>query len=60
MELAEISGHDSKKPRDRSDAPILASLIAAKADFLVTGDGDLTALRDDHPIVSPHDFADKL
>ena len=59
-ELVEISGHDPKKPRDLSDAPILACLIAAKADFLVTGDGDLLALRDDYPIVSPADFAAKL
>jgi putative PIN family toxin of toxin-antitoxin system len=60
MELVEISGNDPKKPRDRSDAPILASLIAAQADVLVTGDGDLLALRDDYPIVSPVDFAEKL
>jgi len=61
MELVEIAGSDLlDKLRDSSDAPILASLLAAKADFLVTGDSDLLALRDDFPIVSPADFADKL
>ena len=42
------------------DAPILATLEAANADFLVTGDSDLLVLRDDFPILKPTDFVQKL
>ncbi len=47
-------------PRDPHDAPILASLISAKADYLVTGDGDLLVLRHKYAIVKPTEFAEKL
>jgi putative PIN family toxin of toxin-antitoxin system len=43
--------------RDADDAPILAALVANKADVLVTGDGDLLALRDRYPIETPAEFA---
>ena len=42
--------------RDAADIPILGTLVAANADYLVTGDGDLLALADRFPIVSPADF----
>jgi len=42
--------------RDATDVPILGTLVAANADYLVTGDGDLLALADRYPIVSPADF----
>lgn len=47
-------------PRDPDDAPILATLAAAKAGVLVTGDGDLPALRDKYPIERPADFVLRL
>ena len=47
-------------PRDPGDAPILATLAATKADVLVTGDGDLLALRDKHPIETPAEFIRRL
>ena len=42
--------------RDAADAPILATLLAARANYLVTGDKDLLVLAKRHPIVTPADF----
>lgn len=44
-------------PGDEDDAVILATLVAAKADWLVTGDSALLALADRYPIVTPAEFA---
>ena len=41
-------------------APILATLVAAGADFLITGDGDLLALRDRYAILPPAEFVRRL
>jgi putative PIN family toxin of toxin-antitoxin system len=60
MELVEIGGLELDVPGDSSDSPILAALVGSKADFLVTGDGDLLALAEDFPIVRPAEFAKKL
>ena len=57
VELGSISVEVS---RDSGDAPILATLAAAKADVLVTGDGDLLALRDNTPIETPANFVRRL
>ena len=46
--------------RDPTDAPILGSLTAARADWLLTGDGDLISHREDFPIVEPYEFAMRL
>ncbi len=42
--------------RDPNDVPILATLIAAGADCLVSGDKDLLALAGYYPIRTPVDF----
>src|SRR5574337_137723 len=42
--------------RDPGDLPILAMLIAADADCLVSGDKELLALADRYPILTPADF----
>lgn len=42
--------------RDPADRPVLGTLLAAHADYLITGDKDLLALADRHPIVTPADF----
>ena len=47
-------------PRDADDVPILATLAAASADVLVTGDGDLLALRGKYPIETPAEFVRRL
>lgn len=45
-----------KVVRDKNDTPILATLIASRADYLVTGDNDLLCLRQDYPIVTLAEF----
>ena len=60
VELAELGEFVDEQLRDVSDAPILASLVVSKADFLVTGDGDLLALRERFSIVTPAELAVKL
>jgi putative PIN family toxin of toxin-antitoxin system len=45
---------------DPDDAFILASLIASRADLLITGDQDLLALRDQYPIETPAEFLRRL
>jgi uncharacterized protein len=41
---------------DGADQPILGTLLASKADYLVTGDNDLLALSNAYHIVSPAYF----
>lgn len=42
--------------RDAADAPILGTLLASHADYLITGDKDLLVLADRYPIVTPAEF----
>jgi len=57
VDLDEVS---VEAPADPDDAPILATLVAAKADVLITGDGDLLALREQYPILTPGEFVRNL
>ncbi|MGH8706242.1 MAG: putative toxin-antitoxin system toxin component, PIN family [Burkholderiales bacterium] len=59
-EIVELSGAQTELPRDAGDAHILACLVEAKADLLVTGDNDLLALRKRHPIETPAEFVKRL
>lgn len=42
--------------RDPTDQPVLGTLRAVQADYLVTGDKDLLALGEHYPIVTPAVF----
>lgn len=42
--------------RDAADQQVLGTLLAARADYLITGDKDLLALGERYPIVSPAEF----
>jgi putative PIN family toxin of toxin-antitoxin system len=42
--------------RDGSDQPVLGTLLASNANYLVTGDKDLLALANLYPIINPADF----
>jgi putative PIN family toxin of toxin-antitoxin system len=42
--------------RDPADQQVLATLVASKADYLITGDKDLLALAERYPIVTPAVF----
>jgi putative PIN family toxin of toxin-antitoxin system len=51
--LVETEDANAHVPRDPDDSPILASLLTGRAEYLVTGDNDLLALGEDHPILTP-------
>lgn len=59
-EIVDLSGVSVEVPLDPDDVPILATLVAGKADALVTGDSDLLALRERYAIHTPAEFVRKL
>ncbi len=59
-EIADIRLTKAHVPRDAKDNMVLATLIASKADCLVTGDVDLLTLADTYPIISPADFVKRI
>lgn len=42
--------------RDAADQPVLGTLLASNANYLVTGDKDLLALSSQYPILTPAEF----
>jgi putative PIN family toxin of toxin-antitoxin system len=60
VEVVEVGDEDAIVPGDPNDTPILATPIASSADMLITGDGDLLALRERFPIETPAEFARRL
>lgn len=59
-DIFDITGAKSSVPGDPGDDPVLATLLAADADCLVSGDSDLLALRDRFPIQTPAEFVRRL
>jgi putative PIN family toxin of toxin-antitoxin system len=55
-EIVEPSTEPDEPLRDPDDQPVLGTLRAAQADYLVTGDKDLLALAQRYPIVTPAVF----
>jgi uncharacterized protein len=55
-ELVDPLAVDEGELRDANDLPVLGSLLAAHADYLVTGDKDLLALAGRFAIVTPAQF----
>jgi uncharacterized protein len=55
-EIVEPSGEVEEALRDRADGPVLGTLIAARADYLITGDKDLLAVAGKYPVVTPVAF----
>lgn len=55
-EVVEPSGLPDKALRDQADQPVLQALLAAKAQYLITGDKDLLALAHRYPIITPSGF----
>ena len=55
-DIVEPDGTQDATLRDPADQPVLATLLAAKADYLVTGDKDLLALASQYPIITPAEF----
>jgi putative PIN family toxin of toxin-antitoxin system len=59
-ELLETQDTGVEVVADPTGTPILASLVASRAEALVTGDNDLLALREKYPIVTPAEFASRF
>lgn len=59
-EVVDIRNTDAVVPRDSKDNMVLATLLASKADCLVTGDIDLLSLADTYPIYTPADFINRI
>ena len=56
-ELVEPAPVKTGAARDAGDLPVLGTLLASKADYLITGDDDLLALAEKYPsIIAPADF----
>ena len=51
---------DEPRLRDPADAPVLGTLLAGAADWLVTGDHDLLVLADTYPILTSAGFWDRF
>jgi len=58
-EIVEPTKPKERRLRDKSDAPVLGTLLASGADYLITGDKDLLALGEKYPIVTPAQFWEK-
>jgi len=59
-DVVDISSATVAVPRDPQDVPVLATLIVGGADYLISGDKDLLALRHTYPVVTPAEFANRL
>lgn len=55
-DIVEPAAESDRTLRDRADWPILGTLRAAHADYLIAGDKDLLALAEHYPIVTPAIF----
>jgi putative PIN family toxin of toxin-antitoxin system len=55
-EVVSVEGVKANVPADPDDNHLLATLIASKADWLITGDGDFDDLYELHPIIAPGEF----
>lgn len=55
-DVVEAQGTKDANLRDPDDQPVLLTLIASKADYLITRDKDLLALAGRYPIMTPADF----
>lgn len=56
MEIATLGPLVVEDLRDAHDLPMLAALVSANADTLVTGDQDLLVLRDRFNVETPAEF----
>ncbi|MBF0354254.1 MAG: putative toxin-antitoxin system toxin component, PIN family [Alphaproteobacteria bacterium] len=55
-DLVEAQALENSTVRDAKDVPVLGTYLAAKADYLITGDADLLVLSDAYSIVTPAAF----
>ena len=55
-DIVEPAGAQDNSLRDLADQPVLQTLWASGTNDLITGDKDLLALGDRHPIITPAEF----
>lgn len=55
-DIAEPGNEPDPDLRDAADQPVLATLLAGRGDYLITGDKDLLVLAGKYPIVTPAQF----
>jgi putative PIN family toxin of toxin-antitoxin system len=55
-DIVEPEGAQNEILRDPADQPVLLTLLASQANYLITGDKDLLALAQYHPIITPAEF----
>ena len=55
-EVVSVEGVKASVPAAPDDNHLLATLIASKADWLITGDSDFEELVELHPIIAPGEF----
>jgi len=55
-QMVEPTGLPDKQLRDPADQAILNTLLAAKAQYLITGDKDFLVLAEHYPVITPADF----
>ena len=55
-DIVEPDGGRDESLRDPADQQVLGTLLASKADYLITGDKDLLAFAEKYPIVTPAMF----
>lgn len=55
-ELVSTLGVEANVPADPNDNHLLATLIASKADWLITGDSDFDELTGQYSIITPGEF----
>lgn len=54
--VVSIAGVEADVPAGPGDNHLLATLIAGKADWLITGDSDFDELSGQYPIIAPGEF----
>src|SRR5260370_26258982 len=55
-DMVEPDGGRDESLRDAADQQVLGTLLASRADYLITGDKELLALAEKYPIVTPAMF----
>lgn len=58
-EMVDVTGSTARVPRDHRDDVVLATYLAGAADYLLSGDADLFALRPDYAILTAREFYDQ-
>lgn len=58
--LFDIKHIKASVPKDQKDNHVLATFLASKADYLISGDDDLLSLSKKYKILSPKEFVDKF